>query len=82
VLDSKSHGSCEAPEQQLREDRICSGVLWCLGIGSLRQQHFMPQSELAIAPLARILAPKQSARARQMALIKNLFSEAPFFIVK
>ena len=81
VADTKSHGICEAPEQQPLEERICSCVVWCWVIGWLRQQHFIPQPELAITPVAIKLAPKVRANARQMALMSNLFPEATLFIV-
>ena len=61
--------------------RICSWVVWCRVIGLLRQQHFIPQPELAITPVTRKLAPKIRARAMPMALISNLFLDALLFIV-
>jgi len=48
----------------------------------LRQQHFIPQPELAITPVAIKLAPKVRVNAMQMALMTTLFPEAPLFIVK
>lgn len=82
VADTKSHGiCCEDPEQQPLEERICSCVVWCWVIGWLRQQHFIPQPELAITPVAIKLAPKVRANVRQMALMSNLFPEATLFIV-
>jgi hypothetical protein len=48
----------------------------------LWQQHFNAQPVLANTPVANKLAPKVKAIAMQMALISNLFPEAPLFIVK
>jgi len=81
VADTRSHGICEDPEQQSMEERICSWVVWCRVIGSLRQQHFIPQPELAITPVAIKLAPKVRAKAMQMALMSNLYPEETLFIV-
>ena len=81
VADTRSHGICEDPEQQPVEERICSRVVWCRVIGLLRQQHFMPQPESAITPVAIKLAPKMRAKAMQMALMGNLYPEASLFIV-
>ena len=82
VADTRSHGICEDTEQQPMEERICSWVVWCRIIGLLRPQHCIPQPALAIAPVAIKLAPKVMAKPIQMALMSNLFPEAPLFIVK
>jgi hypothetical protein len=81
MADTKSHGICADPEQQLMEDRICSWVVSCPLIGLLRQQHFIPQPEFAITPVAIKPPPKVRVKAMQMALMSILFLEAPLFIV-
>jgi hypothetical protein len=63
------------------EALICSWVMCCRVSGALKQQHFMPQPELAMTAAAIKLAPKVRAKAMQMALISNLFPEATLFIV-